>query len=179
MDGTYAITQCAIQPNTSFTYNFTLQQGGTYWWHAHWSTTYQDGLFGPLIIHGRDEPDYNVNGDIVLMVDDWYHNFSMDLLPAFFAPGNEGVEPVPDNGLINGYIPTRCLVDQVKMFSIAIMRRDTNAITRVRIMRRLMSIQVQDIDSVSLIPGHSPISNSLSMDMNWKYSVLLYSADFR
>jgi FtsP/CotA-like multicopper oxidase with cupredoxin domain len=116
MDGTYAITQCAIQPNTSFTYNFTLQQGGTYWWHAHWSTTYQDGLFGPLIIHGRDEPDYNVNGDIVLMVDDWYHNFSMDLLPAFFAPGNEGVEPVPDNGLINGYIPLRLWLIQSKCF---------------------------------------------------------------
>ena len=65
MDGTHGITQCAIQPNTSFTYNFTLTQSGTY----------------------------------------WYHNFSMDLLPGFFAPGNEGVEPVPDNGLINGYRP--------------------------------------------------------------------------
>jgi len=37
------------------------------------------------------------------MVDDWYHDFSLDLLPGFSAPGNEGVEPVPDNGLINGY----------------------------------------------------------------------------
>jgi FtsP/CotA-like multicopper oxidase with cupredoxin domain len=114
MDGTYGITQCAIQPNSSFTYNFTLQQGGSYWWHAHYSTTYQDGLFGPLIIHGRDEPDYNINGDIVLMVDDWYHNFSMDLLPAFFAPGNEGVEPVPDNGLINGYLPIRVWLTKSK-----------------------------------------------------------------
>ena len=110
MDGTYSITQCDIPPNSSFTYNFTLQQSGTYWYHAHWSTTYQDGLFGPLIIHGRDEPDYNINGDFVLMVDDWYHNFSMDLLPGFFAPGNEGVEPVPDNGLINGYLPQKSLI---------------------------------------------------------------------
>lgn len=105
MDGTYGITQCAIQPNTSFTYNFTLQQSGTYWYHAHYSTEYQDGLFGPLIIHGRNELDYNLTGDFILMVDDWYHDFSMDLLPGFFAPGNEGVEPVPDNGLINGYSP--------------------------------------------------------------------------
>lgn len=105
MDGTYGITQCSISPNTSFTYNFTLQQSGTYWYHAHYATTYQDGLFGPLIIHGRNEPNYNVSGDFIVMVDDWYHDFSTDLLPAFFAVGNQGVEPVPDNGLINGYKP--------------------------------------------------------------------------
>jgi FtsP/CotA-like multicopper oxidase with cupredoxin domain len=114
MDGTNGITQCPIQPNSSLAYNFTLQQFGTYWYHAHYSTYYQDGLFGPLIIHGRNEPDYNVTGDIIVMVDDWYHDFSTDLLPAFFAPGNEGVEPVPDNGLINGYIlrsidKTKCI----------------------------------------------------------------------
>jgi FtsP/CotA-like multicopper oxidase with cupredoxin domain len=104
MDGSTGITQCPIQPNSSFTYNFTLQQYGTYWYHAHYSTIYQDGLVGPLIIHGRNETDYNVQGDLVLMVSDWYHNFSTDLLPGFFAPGNEGVEPVPDSGLMNGYI---------------------------------------------------------------------------
>jgi FtsP/CotA-like multicopper oxidase with cupredoxin domain len=104
MDGSTAITQCPIQPNASFTYNFTLQQYGTYWYHAHYSTTYQDGLFGPLVIHGRNETNYNVQGDFVLMVDDWYHNFSTDLLPDFFAPGNEGAEPVPDSGLMNGYL---------------------------------------------------------------------------
>ena len=106
MDGTSGITQCPIPPNSSYTYNFTLQQYGTYWWHAHYSTTYQDGLFGPLIIHGRNEPDYKLNGDIILMVDDWYHNFSLDLLPGYFAAGSEGVEPVPDTGLINGYACT-------------------------------------------------------------------------
>src|SRR5947207_15734856 len=73
MDGTYGITQCAIQPNTSFTYNFTLQQSGTYWWHSHFGLEYQDGLFGPLIIHGRNEPDYNVDGDFIVMIDDLYH----------------------------------------------------------------------------------------------------------
>lgn len=101
MDGTYAITQCSIRPNTSFTYNFTLQQSGTYWYHAHYSTTYQDGLFGPLIIHPRNET-VDVDGDFILMVNDWYHNFSTDLLPGFFAPGNAGAEPVPDGGLLNG-----------------------------------------------------------------------------
>jgi FtsP/CotA-like multicopper oxidase with cupredoxin domain len=104
MDGTNGITQCPIAPGKSFTYNFTLQQGGTYWWHAHYKTTYQDGIFGPLIIHGRNEPDYNTTGDFVVMVNDWYHDFSTDLLPAYFASGNEGVEPVPNNGLINGYL---------------------------------------------------------------------------
>jgi len=131
MDGTYGITQCAIQPNTSFTYNFTLQQSGTYWWHSHYSVEYQDGLFGPLIIHGRNEPDYNVDGDIILMVDDWYHAFGTDLLPGFFAPGNEGVEPVPDNGLINGYDPETSIFDEVKTYSPVNEHRVSHAIIQV------------------------------------------------
>lgn len=31
MDGTTAITQCGIPPGESLTYNFTVQNVGTYW----------------------------------------------------------------------------------------------------------------------------------------------------
>ncbi|TKY87617.1 hypothetical protein EX895_003198 [Sporisorium graminicola] len=55
MDGSAGITECGIAPGTSFTYNWTVQQSGTYWWHSHYGPTYADGLFGPLILHGDDE----------------------------------------------------------------------------------------------------------------------------
>ena len=41
-------------------YQFTInpEQYGTYWWHAHASTQYTDGIYGPLVIHSPNEPIY-------------------------------------------------------------------------------------------------------------------------
>jgi len=105
MDGTSGITQCAIPPNRTFTYNFTVEnQYGTYWYHSHYGTQYSDGLVGPLIIHAPEEKtaqqEYDV--DQVVLLSDWYHDLSAALLPAYLAPDNENNEPVPDNGLIQG-----------------------------------------------------------------------------
>jgi iron transport multicopper oxidase len=88
MDGANGVTQCPIPPNSSFTYNFTLNPAGTTWWHAHYYTEYQDGILGPLIIHDRNEPDYNLDGDYIIMVSDWYHENGFDLLPGYLSPGN-------------------------------------------------------------------------------------------
>ncbi|KIV78017.1 hypothetical protein PV11_09784 [Exophiala sideris] len=55
-DGTAGVTQCPIAPGTTFDYEFTVDgQAGTYWYHAHQAVQTADGLFGPLIIHSRDE----------------------------------------------------------------------------------------------------------------------------
>lgn len=50
MDGVSGITQCAIPPGESFTYEFQISdQRGTFWYHAHTTMQYTDGLFGPLV----------------------------------------------------------------------------------------------------------------------------------
>jgi FtsP/CotA-like multicopper oxidase with cupredoxin domain len=105
MDGTSSITQCPIPPRRSFTYNFTLEnQFGTYWYHTHYSSTNGDGPVGPLIIHSPQEvqmqKDYDV--DQIVLMQDWYHDYSPGLLPGYLASGSENGEPVPDNGLIQG-----------------------------------------------------------------------------
>jgi FtsP/CotA-like multicopper oxidase with cupredoxin domain len=101
MDGTVGITSCPIAPGESFTYVFTVAHtSGTYWYHAHFSTTRIDGVFGPLIIHAPDEQ--RVSSDRVLMVQDYYHDVSAALLKGYLAPDNENAEPVPDGALING-----------------------------------------------------------------------------
>ncbi|KAK9369486.1 Cupredoxin [Lipomyces kononenkoae] len=106
MDGTYQISQCGIPPGSSFTYNFTVpDQYGTYWYHSHYSTQYMDGVIGPLVIHAQEEDDLIGNMydyDQVVLVSDWYHGLSQGYMAAYLASGNENVEPVPDNGLING-----------------------------------------------------------------------------
>ncbi|SFJ12295.1 multicopper oxidase family protein [Celeribacter neptunius] len=71
MDGVAGLTQEAVSPGQSFTYDFTLPDAGTYWYHAHTSSMEQvaRGLYGPLIVEEADGPD--VDRDEVLMLDDW------------------------------------------------------------------------------------------------------------
>lgn len=54
MDGVTGVTQCAIPPGESFTYEFQLiDQRGTFWYHAHTTMQYTDGLFGPIVSNPR------------------------------------------------------------------------------------------------------------------------------
>ncbi|KAF2231192.1 multicopper oxidase [Viridothelium virens] len=106
MDGTVGITQCPIAPNTRFTYDFKVDgQSGTYWYHAHQGVQAADGLFGPFVIHGKDEREQQkieYHTDRVVMVHDHYYNLSSELLMEYLAPDQENAEPVPDSALING-----------------------------------------------------------------------------
>lgn len=71
MDGVAGLTQPAVQPGDSFSYDFEVPDAGTYWYHPHNRTWEQmaRGLYGPLIV---EEPDpVEVDHDLPLMLDDW------------------------------------------------------------------------------------------------------------
>jgi hypothetical protein len=54
MDGVAGVSQCGIPPGRNFTYEFRLNsQRGTFWWHAHLSIQYSDGLYGPIVSQMR------------------------------------------------------------------------------------------------------------------------------
>ena len=61
-----------------------------------------DGPVGPMIIHSPDEVKMQKYYDVdqVVLIQDWYHDYSQALLPGYLASGSENGEPVPDNGLI-------------------------------------------------------------------------------
>ncbi len=104
-DPLQGVTQCGIPAGQSFVYNFTIDnQFGTYWYHSHYSTQYLDGIIGPLIIHAPEEADVRklYDHEQILLIQDWYHDFSTVNLDNYLVPDNENSEPVPDNGLING-----------------------------------------------------------------------------
>ncbi|KAF8987472.1 hypothetical protein BGZ52_004371 [Haplosporangium bisporale] len=118
MDGTMGVTQCAIPPGQSMTYNYTIpNQWGTYWWHAHAASQYVDGILGPLIVHSPDEPHLEeYDKDIIMMLQDYYHTDSGSLVTWFLSPASQGNEPVPDNGLINGRNSFNCSSDAQALF---------------------------------------------------------------
>ncbi|KAL7822574.1 Cupredoxin [Trichoderma gracile] len=103
MDGPVGVSQCAIPPGHSFTYDFTIDQPGTYWYHSHHNAQYPDGLRGPLVIHDPKFPyRKEVDQELVLTLSDWYHDQMATLLPAFLSKNNPtGAEPVPKAALMN------------------------------------------------------------------------------
>ncbi|KAI8932891.1 hypothetical protein NX059_010368 [Plenodomus lindquistii] len=103
MDGPVAVSQCAIPPGSSFTYNFTINQPGTYWYHSHERGQYPDGLRGPLIIHDPEDPFKDMyDEEVVITLSDWYHELMPSLLSGFINVANpSGAEPVPQAALLN------------------------------------------------------------------------------
>ncbi|ETI29394.1 hypothetical protein G647_01847 [Cladophialophora carrionii CBS 160.54] len=101
MDGPSMVTQCPIVPGSSFTYNFTVNQNGTYWYHCHTDFCYPDGYRQALIVHDRDaffNDDYEE--EFTVTISDWYHDFVEDI--RFLSLYNPtGAEPVPNSFLLN------------------------------------------------------------------------------
>ncbi|OAA68799.1 multicopper oxidase [Niveomyces insectorum RCEF 264] len=101
MDGAVQVSQCALPPNRTMTYNFTVNQPGTYWYHSHVSAQYPDGLRAPLIVHDPHAP-FEYDEERVLTLSDWYHDPMPDLVRGFLTKGNPtGAEPVPRAALLN------------------------------------------------------------------------------
>ncbi|OBT89259.1 hypothetical protein VE02_02612 [Pseudogymnoascus sp. 03VT05] len=103
MDGTIEVTQCGIVPGSSFKYNFTIDQPGTYWYHSHFRGQYPDGIRAPLIISDPKSPFKDMyDEEVVVSVSDWYHDQMTDLIPKFLNKANPtGAEPVPNSVLFN------------------------------------------------------------------------------
>ncbi|CAG8685777.1 2839_t:CDS:2, partial [Dentiscutata erythropus] len=108
-DGVPGQNQCGIPPNKTFAYKYYLDQSGTYWYHSHSRAQYIEGIVGPLIVHDPKDPyRHEYDEEIVILLQDWYHNDSKSLLATFLSPESQGAEPAPDNGLINGKNSFNC-----------------------------------------------------------------------
>lgn len=105
MDGTAGITQCPMAPKRKFRYEFKVTgQSGSYYYHGHQAVQASDGLYGPLVIHARDEKNLQqipYETDRVVMLQDYYHDLSSGLLVSALEPGSEA-SPIPNGALING-----------------------------------------------------------------------------
>lgn len=70
MDGVPGISFPGIAPGETFTYQFTIRQSGTYWYHAH-TLHEQTGLYGALIAEPRDSRPQRSERDYVVVLSDW------------------------------------------------------------------------------------------------------------
>jgi FtsP/CotA-like multicopper oxidase with cupredoxin domain len=67
-DGVAGITQQAVPPGRSMTYEFVVDAPGTYWYHSHQDTSSQitRGLFGALVVEPRSRPTEDRDYSVVL-----------------------------------------------------------------------------------------------------------------
>lgn len=71
MDGIPGISFKGIAPGETFTYQFTLQQSGTYWYHAHSGFQEMTGIYGALIIEPKDGEHIESERDYIVQFSDW------------------------------------------------------------------------------------------------------------
>lgn len=71
MDGVPGLSFPGIAPGETFTYQFPVNQSGTYWYHSHSGFQEQLGLYGPLVIHPRDPAPATIDRDYVVILTDW------------------------------------------------------------------------------------------------------------
>lgn len=74
MDGPAGITQEPVKPNDSYTYEFTVAQAGTFFYHTHAHVDRQQslGLYGALLIEPREpamEPQ--ADHDVTIQLQEW------------------------------------------------------------------------------------------------------------
>jgi len=57
-DGVAGVTQDAVPPRVTYSYEFVASDAGTFWYHSHQDTANQltRGLFGALVVEPRDGP---------------------------------------------------------------------------------------------------------------------------
>lgn len=71
MDGVPGLSFKGIPPGETYTYQFTLKQSGTYWYHSHSGFQEQTGLYGSIIVEPRNPAPFVYDRDYVVMLSDW------------------------------------------------------------------------------------------------------------
>lgn len=71
MDGSPGISQDPIPPGGSFTYEFSVHQNGTFFYHSHGAMQEMMGMIGLFIIHPRKAYAPAVHRDFGLVFQEW------------------------------------------------------------------------------------------------------------
>lgn len=86
MDGGPGISQDPIPPGGRFTYEFTLHQEGTYFYHSHMAMQEMIGMLGAFIMHPKQPYTPAVDKDFVILMQEYA------VLPNITVPNTMSME---------------------------------------------------------------------------------------
>lgn len=103
MDGVPGITQNAVKPGETFTYEFDAAVPGTYWYHSHQQSADQidKGMYGTLVVEPK-QPTVKYDKDFTLVLDEWSTpmlQMSGNLIQASGSTGGMGGNMSGMNGM--------------------------------------------------------------------------------
>ena len=107
MDGVPGVTQDAIRAGSTFTYEFTAPDPGTYFFHPHVGVQLDRGLYGVLVVDDAHEPG-RYDHEWIVVLDDWLDGTGRtpdDVLASFGAmsgQGGSGMDGHDMSGMGNG-----------------------------------------------------------------------------
>ena len=118
MDGAADITQKPIEPGATYTYEFTVQQSGTFFYHSHFEPDRQQalGLYGALLIEPKTRPAIPAyDKEVTIQLQEWtvrggntYPSMPMEgLFPNFFTINGKSY---PSTETVNAKVGDRLLV---------------------------------------------------------------------
>ena len=71
MDGSPFISQPPIEPGESFTYEFTINQNGTFFYHSHGAMQEMMGMIGLFVVHPKTANKPHCHKDFGLILQEW------------------------------------------------------------------------------------------------------------
>ncbi|KAJ9272340.1 CAZyme family AA1 [Paecilomyces variotii] len=170
MDGPSMVTQCPVPPGASITYNFTVDQNGTYWYHCHTDSCYPDGYRQALIVRDQDSffhDDYEE--EFVITLSDWYHHMTEGLKEKYLALYNPtGAEPIPDSFLFNDTLNTSLPVKPNTTYLLRLI--NTGAFVAQYFYIEGHNFKIVEIDGVYTEPTEA---DTLYIAIAQRYSILL------
>jgi FtsP/CotA-like multicopper oxidase with cupredoxin domain len=86
MDGVPYISQKPVPPGQSFTYEFTVHQEGTFFYHSHGAMQEMMGMIGMFIIHPAKAHKPQVDHDFGIVLQEWA------ILPNLDVPNTANME---------------------------------------------------------------------------------------
>ncbi|CAF3958033.1 unnamed protein product, partial [Adineta steineri] len=155
MDGAVGITQCAIPPKNEMIYKFIAEPAGTTWYHGHLLEQYTDGLYGPIIIRQRNEPNQDkYDSEQTLMVADWYNlQAHTQLLPWYLNPNNtDGNEPSPDAIVVNGKFTQALSISLSKSSRVLFRIINTAAFSMYNVSIDGLPLHIIELDQMATLP---------------------------
>jgi iron transport multicopper oxidase len=170
MDGPSMITQCPVAPGSSITYNFTVNQNGTYWYHCHTDYCYPDGYRQALVVH--DDGAFFANDydeEFIITLSDWYHEMTEGLASSFMSLYNPtGGEPLPNAFLFNDTLNSSLSVQPNTTYLLRLI--NTGAFVAQYFYIEDHTFQIVEIDGVYTEPTEA---DTLYIAIAQRYSILV------